>query len=115
LLSCRINDSRFRDGDLLILHRGDPEGQDALRCVLDYDDETQLELLFLKGNLFSIKDQPDGWIADEDFLDLSSFSLDALDQVADTMRGREIILPLLAGEKSPDIDYAQYQRSWEAG
>jgi DNA replication ATP-dependent helicase Dna2 len=114
LLSCHTNESRFRDGDFLMLHRGDPEGEDTIEVVLEYDDETQLEVIARTGKHYLLADQPHGWIADESMLDLSPFFLDALDEVADTQRGRERILRLLSGEKEPTLDYARYERALEA-
>lgn len=114
LLSCQTNDSRFREGDFLALHRGDPEDPQRLSGVLEYDDETELEISLKGGNLLQAQETPSGWIADADLLDLSQFYLDALDQAADTHRGRERILPLLLGELAPSVDYARYERSWEA-
>ena len=124
-LSCQRNDSRFREDDILILHRGDPQDLTALQCSLEYDDETLLELSPLyaaplpsggdfAGGLFQLQTNPDGWIADEDSLDLTPFYLEALDACADTYRGRERVLPLLAGGLTPGVDYARYQRAWEA-
>jgi hypothetical protein len=113
LLSCQTNDSRFREGDFLAIHRGDPETPERLSGVLEYDDETELEIDLTEGNIDILKTNPTGWIVDEDMLDLSRFYLEALDQVADRLLGRERILPLLYGEKGPNIDYARYSRSWE--
>jgi DNA replication ATP-dependent helicase Dna2 len=113
-MGCQVNDSRFRDGDLLVLHRGDPKGQESIQFILDYDDENSLDLLITDGKPFLLKEQPSGWIADESMLDLSSMFLDALDQISDTLRGREFILPLISGELAPNIDYARYERAWEA-
>ena len=84
-LDCQTNDSRFRDGDLLVLHRGNPKGPETIQCILDYDDETSLDLLITDGKPFLFKEHPKGWIADESMLDLSSMFLDALDQVSDTL------------------------------
>jgi len=112
-LSCQTNDSRFREGDFLVIHRGDPEAPERVSIVLEYDDETELEVDLTEGNIDFLKTTPGGWIVDEDMLDLSRFYLDALDQVADRLLGREVILPLLSGEKGPNIDYARYARSWE--
>jgi DNA replication ATP-dependent helicase Dna2 len=114
LLNCRTNESRFRDGDFLVLHRGDPEGEDSIEVILEYDDETQLEVSARTGKHYLLSDKSFGWIADESMLDLSPFFLEALDEVADTQRGRERILPLLSGEKEPKLDYARYERALEA-
>jgi hypothetical protein len=40
--SCKTNDSRFREGDLMVLRRGNPRDPDALHCELEYDRETIL-------------------------------------------------------------------------
>ena len=113
-LDCQTNNSRFRDGDLLVLHRGNPLGQDSIQCILEYDDETSLDLLITDGKPFLLKENPKSWIADESMLDLSNMFLDALDQVSDTLRGREFILPLISGDLVPQIDYTRYERAWEA-
>ncbi len=113
-LECRINDSRFRDGDLLVLHRGNPRGPETIQCFLDYDDETRLDVIVTDGKPFLLQKYPGGWIADESMLDLSSMFLDTLDQVSDTVRGRDFILPLISGDLAPTIDYARYERAWEA-
>ena len=114
LLTCQTNESRFREGDFLVLHRGDPNGIESNQAVLEYDDETELELTLERGNPFFLRAEPTGWIADEGLLDLTRFYLDALDQVADSLRGREFILPLLGGQIAPNLDYARYERAWEA-
>jgi DNA replication ATP-dependent helicase Dna2 len=114
LLSCQTNESRFRDGDLLVLHRGDPEGEDTVEALLEYDDETQLEVSVRGGKVHLLQESPSGWIIDESMLDLSQFFLDALEEVADTYRGRERILPLLSGEKTPKLDFSSYERALEA-
>lgn len=112
-LHCDANESRFREGDLLVLHRGDPIGPEAVQCLLEYDDETILEVTCTSGNIAALLEQRSGWIADESMLDLSRFYLEALDDVADTTRGRDLILPMLGDEKRPSLDFEAYQRSWE--
>jgi len=85
LLTCQRNDSRFREGDYLVLHRGDvsdENGKIRLRGVLEYDDETELAIRLSSGNVQNLKDQVSGWIADEELRDMSMFYLGALDQAA---------------------------------
>jgi len=110
-LSCQTNESRFREGDFLVLHHSTPTGLEAAQVLLEYDDETLLEVSLQSGNPFFLQNEPQGWIADESTLDLRHFHLDALDEVADTLRGREIILPMLGGDRSPQIDFARYERA----
>lgn len=112
-LSCRTNDSRFREGDLVLLHRGDPHDPDALHCELQYDGDTDLEVSLIRGNEYFLTLQPDGWIMDQDWFDASPFYLDALNAVADSQLGRSTILPLLQGSLTPKIDYARYERARE--
>lgn len=112
-LSCTTNDSRFREGDLLVLHHGNPRGEDAQHVELQYDGETLLEVSMIRGNPVQLTYQPEGWIADQDMFDASPFYLSALDTVADSQRGRAIILPLLQGALIPKMDYARYVRAAE--
>jgi DNA replication ATP-dependent helicase Dna2 len=110
-LRCDTNDSRFREGDLLVLHQGNPKDPNALHVELQYDGETELEASLIKGNHFFLAADPNGWIFDQDWFDSSPFYLDALDTVADSLRGSSIILPLLQGSLTPKIDYARYERA----
>lgn len=112
-LSCGTNDSRYREGDLVLLHRGDPHDPNALHCELQYDGETDLEVSLIRGNEYFLTLQPDGWIMDQDWFDASPFYLDALNAVADSQLGRSTILPLLQGSLTPKIDYARYERARE--
>jgi DNA replication ATP-dependent helicase Dna2 len=110
-LRCPTNESRFREGDYLTLHRGDPTGQESLLACLEYDDETELEVFIRSGNLTLLLDLEEGWIVDEGNLDLTAMYLDALDEAGDTLHGRENILPLLAGDRHPVLDYELMERA----
>ena len=112
-LVCDTNRSRFREGDLVILHRGSPRDPNALHFDLYYDGETKLEMGLIKGNSYFLTLQPDGWILDQDWFDSSPFYLSALDTAADSQRGRSIILPLLQGSLIPKMDFARYERARE--
>jgi len=110
-LVCATNISRFREGDLVVLHHGDPRDENALHCDLQYDGEHDLEVSLIRGNEYFLSIQPDDWVMDQDWFDASPFYLAALDTVADSLRGRSIILPLLQGSLLPKIDYAKYGRA----
>lgn len=112
--NCATNDSRFREGDLVVLHRGDPRDESALHCDLQYDGENNLEVSLISGNEVLLSAYPDGWVMDQDWFDASPFYLAALDVAADSQRGRSIILPLLQGSLTPKIDYAKYERAKES-
>lgn len=110
-LSCVTNDSRFREGDLILLHRDNPHDPDALHCELQYDGETDLEVSLIRGDEYFLAANPDGWIMDQDWFDASPFYLEALNAVADSQLGRSTVLPLLQGSLTPKIDYARYERA----
>jgi DNA replication ATP-dependent helicase Dna2 len=107
---CDTNQSRFREGDLLVLHRGMIKDPNSLHVELQYDGETELVFSIIRGNPYFLLAQTDGWIADQDWFDGSSFYLSALDSVADSLRGRSTILPLLQNSLTPKMDYAKYER-----
>jgi len=110
-LTCATNNSRFREGDLVVLHQDDPRGENALHLDLQYDGETDLEASLIKGNEMLPMANIPGWIMDQDWFDTSPFYLAALDKVADTQLGRSVILPLLQGSLQPKIDFACYERA----
>src|SRR5512145_2493039 len=47
-LACQTNQSRFREGDLVVLHQGRPKDSNALHAELQYDGETDLELSLVR-------------------------------------------------------------------
>ena len=110
-LTFQTNDSRFREGDLIVLHRGNPKDENALHCDLQYDGETDLEASLMDGNEYFLSAYSDGWIIDQDWFDSSPFYIAALNQAADSQLGRSIVLPLLQGSLFPQIDYARYERA----
>lgn len=112
-LTCATNDSRFREGDLVVLHRDNPKDKDALHFDLQYDGELELDASLIRGNEVTLLANPDDWIMDQDWFDASPFYLSALDKVADSQLGRSTILPLLLTTLAPKIDYARYERAKE--
>ena len=110
-LSCQTNESRFREGDLIVLHRGNPRDENSLHCDLQYDGETELEISLNDGNEYLLSLYPEGWIIDQDWFDSSPSYIAALNQAADSQLGRTIVLPLLLGSLIPQIDYAKYERA----
>ena len=114
-LSCATNESRFREGDLVVLHRGNPRDEEtALHCDLQYDGETELEASLIKGNEYFLDYHKTGWIIDQDMFDSRRFYLDALDQAADSQLGRSRVLPLLLGSLKPQVDPARFDRAVQA-
>jgi DNA replication ATP-dependent helicase Dna2 len=113
-LSCSTNDSRFREGDLIVLHRGNPRDENALHCDLQYDGENDLEASLIRGNELFLDYYKDSWILDQDWFDSSPFYLTALDQAADSQLGRSVVLPLLQGSLKPQVDMAKVDRAVES-
>jgi DNA replication ATP-dependent helicase Dna2 len=112
-LRCEKNDSRFREGDLILLHRGNPAAEDALHLDLEFDGDLDLEARLVEGNPHLLFAYPHGWLIDQDYLDLSLFYLGAMNVVADSKRGREIILPMLQGTREANIDFERYERVYD--
>jgi DNA replication ATP-dependent helicase Dna2 len=110
-LSCTTNNSRFREGDLVVLHQNNPQDEDALHLDLQYDGETDLEASLIHGNEMLLMANPTGWIMDQDWFDSSPFYLSALNKVADSHLGRSVILPLLQSTLKPKIDFARFERA----
>ena len=57
-LVCATNDSRFREGDLVVLHRGNPHDENAQHCELQYDGENELEVSLIHGNEYFLLNNP---------------------------------------------------------
>lgn len=107
--SCPHNRSRFREGDILLLDRGNPFDPSNIQANLEVDDGDHLAVSIAQGagvNLEPVYREPDGWIADQGYLDLSSFIVDALREVGSTTVGTQRILPLLMGVRRPCINTA---------
>ncbi|GAB4110543.1 MAG: hypothetical protein OHK0050_06030 [Roseiflexaceae bacterium] len=112
-LRCAQNQSRFREGDMLILHRGDPFADPRLLVTLELDEDTELWVssddpaLHTAGKI----DLTGEWVLDEGFLDLSDAMIDAINQAADSAIGRERILPLLLDEQKTGSDIERYDHA----
>jgi DNA replication ATP-dependent helicase Dna2 len=114
-LTCLKNQSRFREGDVLCLNRGNPFEEPVFLVTLEVDEETELVVSSEDPALHTLPELIDhtGWVLDEGYLDFSNLTLDALAQAADTTIGRERVLPLLMGQSKPSIDNERYERAYE--
>jgi len=115
-LACTRNQSRFRPGDVLCLSRNDPFNPQNVMVSLVEDEETGLLISsddILPWQALFVPNE--GWTLDVGLIDLSSYILDALAEAGDSLVGRERILPLLMGSRSPQIDPGHYARGLEMG
>lgn len=109
-LSCRANDSRFREGDVVRLSRGDPQLPLA-DCYIQSIGDDAVELVVRKplGDEWTIGD--DGLCLDESFIDLEKFYLNAIADLGKSSIGRNVILPLLQGGLKPTIDVEEFEEA----
>lgn len=72
-LDCEHNQSRFREGDTLCLNRGNPVGPPHVLATLEADYETRLDVSLedIWLNWAELLAQPEGWVLNEGYLDLS--------------------------------------------
>jgi DNA replication ATP-dependent helicase Dna2 len=93
------NESRFREGDLMMLHSGSPiDAPLGRRFSLDAEEDDRW---LLRGNqVASLFDGYTGGpvFADPDAIDLTPYYERALDDISVSRIGCDVVLPLLSGE-----------------
>ncbi len=97
-------ESRFREGDLLVLHAGDPSGGWLARS-LSFELEEEDRWLLRGEEVRQLWHRHDGGptFADPDAIDLTDRYLNALDHIAASAFGRDVLLPLLTGDLTPQF------------
>jgi DNA replication ATP-dependent helicase Dna2 len=92
-------DSRFREGDMLVLHGGDPWG-DLLGRSLTLESEEEDRWLLGGRNVDAAIRAWDGGpcFADVDAIDLTAHYVQTIEEIGASPIGREIVLPLLNGD-----------------
>lgn len=102
-------DSRFREGDLLALHGGSPI-DDLLARELTFESEEDGRWLLrgkrAPGLLQAYKGGP--LFADPDAIDLTQYFERVIQEIGASQIGREIVLPLLAGDLEITFTPADY-------
>ncbi len=94
--------SMFREGDLVRLSRNDPDGPDFIDALFLGLTEKGLSISIAKHAIA----QPDGgWTLDESMFDLKDLYLKALDELAATAHGRDVVMPTLLGGVGEDLDF----------
>ncbi len=109
------NESRFREGDMLVLYAEDPEVNPLMRRAKLRSDEGERWLLEVQ----SARALFDGYaggacFADADYLDLTDYYEHAFKEIDRDQRKRNRILPLLRGETVVRFDGARTARSMRA-
>lgn len=107
--------SRFREGDLLVLHTGHPIDDMLVRgLTLESEDD---DGWLLRGKDVDVAVRAFGGrvcYADADAIDLSAWFEQTLEEIESTAIGRDIVLPLLAGRSEisfVDADVSAGERS----
>lgn len=98
ILTLGIEESRFREGDMICLHRGNPNLDAFVRQAVieaESDGEWLIRGEFDEAVIRSLEGP---YFADTDVMDLKPFFDTALDDIASSSNGRNTIIPLLAGE-----------------
>ncbi|MFZ4681394.1 MAG: DEAD/DEAH box helicase [Terrimicrobiaceae bacterium] len=110
VLACAGNDSRFREGDIVCISKGDPENAVAEAIfVAGHDDRVELRL-WGSGKTGHFPLQSEGWQLDESAVDLEKRFLSALEDLGKTQIGRDCILPLLSGSRKPALDAEAFEQ-----
>ncbi len=104
VLSPEANESRFREGDLLRLHGGDPRESLLGRLSLDLEDGDRW---LLRGNMGKdVRPLLDSGVcyADPDAMDLTEYYRKSLEEIASSRTGKEVVIPLLMGTLPLTVD-----------
>lgn len=112
-LECEGNDSRFREGDVVRLSRGDPQ-LSFMEAVIASISDTSVDVQEWRA----LGDRPamvgeKGICLDESFIDLEDRYRDAIEDLGKTAIGRDVILPLLQGGVRPEIDATEFNDAFE--
>jgi len=91
------NESRFREGDMICLHLGEPNKKRYVQQgTIEAENEDEWLVRVHQIDDHELREVISGCYADPDTMDLKPFYDKALDEIAESKQGREIILPLLA-------------------
>lgn len=104
-LRCRQNLSKFREGDMLRLHRGNPE-EKYFECTLDADRGTELVVRAGYRTTFWNMGSADGWVLDRNYADLRHILKSAVLDVEYAPQG-DAIRAILDGRLTPTMDTAR--------
>ena len=93
------NESRFREGDMICLHMGEPSKKRYVQQgTIESENDNEWVVRVHQIDDEAIDEIASGCYADPDTMDLKPFYDQALEEIAESKQGREIILPLLANQ-----------------
>ena len=96
------DEGRFREGDMIRLHFGNAATEAFIYQATIEAQNDDHWLIAAKYDANIIKQIKEPCYADEDSMDLTAFFHQALNDIANSACGRNIILPLIAGELNAD-------------
>jgi DNA replication ATP-dependent helicase Dna2 len=107
--------SRFREGDLLVLHQGEPLKDMMCRGVV-FEVEEEERWLLRSRDVAALRSACGQGVAhaDPDTIDLTSLYEEALAEVGGSEIGQRIVLPLLSGTLTPEFDDQRMQAGEQA-
>lgn len=98
-LTLGSNESRLREGDMICLHLGNPiEKRHITQATIEAEYENDWLVRVQLADDESLSAVANGCYADPDTMDLTSFYNKALDDIAASPIGREVVLPMLSGQ-----------------
>ena len=99
ILTLVENKSRFREGDMICLHTGNPtEFTFVRKATIELENDGQWLVRALELDAELIRNTEGPYFADVDAMDLRLYFDKALDDIAVSKIGTDVILPLLAGQ-----------------
>ncbi|WP_157937564.1 AAA domain-containing protein, partial [Vibrio splendidus] len=99
------NESRFREGDMICLHLGDPSNHKVFDQVAIEAENDGEWLLKVKVDQSLLPQLSEGCYADPAGMDLKPFYDKALADVATSKVGRDVLLPMLSGHLNTETIY----------
>jgi DNA replication ATP-dependent helicase Dna2 len=91
----------FREGDRVRMSLNDPDGPDFIEAIFLGLSDKGLSVAVPKEAHIPANE---GWSLDEEMFDLSDFYLRALEEIATTAHGRDVVMPALLDGRGEEID-----------
>ena len=101
----------LREGDFVRLSQDSPQSPTS-HCIFLGEDHDGIHLHRWKGT--SKPASGPGWTIDPDFIDLTDRYAEAINALAETVKGRDRILPLLMGEVGSQLESELFDETMES-